>query len=65
MLNSDELVAYLSDERRRQPLNWRGIESAYDLSKGRIKNVVLYKKGQFRENEILALNKMILDLTVM
>lgn len=59
MLNSPELVAYLLDERRRRILNWRGIENLTGIGKGRIKNVCLYKKGEFREHEIKALNEVI------
>lgn len=62
MLNSSELVAYLLEERRRRILNWRGIENLAGISKGRIKNVCLYKKSQFRENEIEALNEVLASL---
>jgi hypothetical protein len=58
-MNSVELVAYLLDERRRRILNWRGIENLAQIGKGRIKNVCLYKKGSFRENEIQALNEVL------
>lgn len=58
MTNAD-LVAYLLDERRRRILNWRGIENLAGIGKGRIKNVCLYKKGEFRENEIQALNEVL------
>jgi hypothetical protein len=59
MLNSLELVAYLLDERRRRVLNWRGIENLAGLGKGRIKNVCLYQKGEFRDSEIEALNAVL------
>lgn len=58
-LNSPELVAYLLDERRRRILNWRGIENVAGINKGRIKNVCLYQKGQFRDTEIEALNAVL------
>jgi hypothetical protein len=62
MLNNSDLVAYLLDERRRRILNWRGIENLAGLGKGRIKNVCLYKKGEFRTSEIEALNEVLASL---
>jgi hypothetical protein len=56
LLNSAELVTYLLDERRRRIFNWRAIENLAGIGNGRIKNVCLYDKGQFREAEIEALN---------
>lgn len=59
MKSSQGLVAYLLDERRRRILSWRGIENLAGIGKGRIKNVCLYQKGEFRENEIEALNAVL------
>lgn len=62
ILNNEQIAAYLLNEDRRRTINWTGIENQYGIAKGRIKNVLLYNKGVFREDELQPLTKAIQDL---
>jgi hypothetical protein len=67
-LTSEQIVAYLTDKNRRTLLNWTGIENKYlfdkngKVKKGRIKNVCIFEKGEFRADEIKALTKAIHEI---
>lgn len=70
-MTNEEIIAYLTHESRRTFINWTGIENKYFvddkgncIGKGRIKNVCLFKKGKFRNDEIEKLSKAIQDLQV-
>jgi len=64
-MSNNQIIDYLSNERRRYVLNWTGIEKQYGLSKGRIKNVILSNNRVlqvFRPDEIEKLNIAINEL---
>lgn len=62
ILNNQQISDYFLNEDRRRTINWTGIENQYGIAKGRIKNVLLYKKGLFRDDELVSLTKAIQDL---
>ena len=61
-MTNEQITAYFLHESRRKIINWTGIENQYEIGKGRIKNVLLFKKGVFRDSEIQKLSKAIQDL---
>jgi len=61
-MTNNQIIAYFLNESRRKTINWTGIENQYEIGKGRIKNVLLFKKGVFRADEIEKLSKAIQDL---
>lgn len=63
-MTNQQISAYFLNEDRRKTINWTGIENQYEIGKGRIKNVLLFNKGVFRDDEIQKLSKAIQDLQI-